>query len=129
MFVLNRRPPSVQTYDTSLDQTGFPKNRAIAAVDVCRGASSLAVGNVGDGERAFVACFGDGTVNVVDPRAGSTLTDVITVGRGPFAIAVSSMRRKLYVSNFLEDTIGVVDLAPESPFNNRVVLRIGERRQ
>jgi DNA-binding beta-propeller fold protein YncE len=129
MFVLNRQPPSVQLYDTSLDVTGFPKNRAIAATDVCRAASSLTVANVGDGDRAYVSCFNDGTINVVDPRNGTMLTDVITVGRGPYAISVSDVRRKLYVSNFLEDTIGVVDIAPESPFRNRVVLRIGERRQ
>lgn len=129
MYVLNRRPPTVQVYDTSLDETGVPKNRGLAATDVCRNASGLTVANVGDGDRAYVSCFADGTINVIDPRGGAMLTRVITVGRGPYALAISPVHRKLYVSNFLEDTIGVIDLAPGSASADRVVLRIGERRQ
>ena len=128
MYVLNRRPPSVQLYDTSLDKTGVPKNRGLAATDVCRNASGLTVANVGDGDRAYVSCFADGTVNVVDPRAGAMVTRSITVGRGPYALAVSAVHRKLYVSDFLEDTVSVIDLAPDSSATERVVLRIGERR-
>ena len=32
------------------------------------------------------------------------------------------------MTNFLEDTIAVIDLAPSSPTRNRVVLRIGKAR-
>lgn len=128
MFVLNRRPPSVQMYDTSAGPTGVPRNRALGATDICRTASSMQVVDVGAGDRVYVACFADGTINVVDPNGRIELSRVISVGRGPFAVAVSPLHRKLYVTNFLEDTIGVVDLTPGAATAERLVLRIGERK-
>jgi hypothetical protein len=37
-------------------------------------------------------------------------------------------RKKVYVTNFLEDTLAVIDVSPSSPTYNRVVLRIGDVR-
>jgi len=82
----------------------------------------------GDGERAYVTCFQDGQVYVVDPRGIGRVEDVITVGRGPYAAVAAPDGRRLYVTNFLEDTVAVIDLVPSSPTRNRVVLRIGELR-
>jgi YVTN family beta-propeller protein len=82
----------------------------------------------GDGDRAYVTCFQDGQLYVVDPRGLSTVEDIITVGRGPFSVVASPSRKKVYVTNFLEDTIAVIDTSPTSPFYNRVVLRIGDVR-
>jgi hypothetical protein len=39
---------------------------------------------------------------------------------------VAPGRRRLYVSNFLENTLAVIDLTPGAATRNRVVLRIGE---
>jgi DNA-binding beta-propeller fold protein YncE len=58
----------------------------------------------------------------------STVEYIITVGRGPYAIAGASTRKRLYITNFLEDTIAVVDVTPGAATRNRVVLRIGEIR-
>ena len=129
MFVVNRLPPSLQVYDTSLDTTGLPRNRIVGATDLCREASRVVLADTGDGERAYVSCFSDGQVWVIDPRAGVQLEAIIQVGRGPHEMAVSTTHRKLYVSNFLEDTIAVVDLTPGVPSRNHVVLRIGEPRE
>jgi len=128
LYVVNRKPPSVQIFDTSLSATGVPRNVGIGATDVCRQASTLAVMDSGDGERAYVTCFQDGQLYVIDPRGLSTVEDIVTVGRGPYAVATAPSRKKVYVTNFLEDTVAVVDVAPESIFHNRVVLRIGEAR-
>jgi DNA-binding beta-propeller fold protein YncE len=126
MYLINRRPPSLQIYDTSFDITGAPRNKGIAATDLCREASTLTVMDSGDGDRAYVTCFQDGQLYVVDPRGQSSVEDIITVGRGPFAVAAAPTRKKVYVTNFLEDTIAVVDVSPTSPTHDRVVLRIGE---
>jgi DNA-binding beta-propeller fold protein YncE len=125
LYLVNRRPPSVQVIDTSLGPTGFPRNVGIGATDICRQSSTIAVADVGDGERAFVSCFQDGQIYVIDPRGLTSVEDVVTVGRGPYGIAVSAARKKVYVTNFLEDTIAVVDVSPTSLYRNRVVLRIG----
>lgn len=128
MYVVNRKPPSLQIYDTSLGPTGVPRNVAAGASDICRQASMVAVLDSGAGERAYVTCFQDGEIYVVDPRGQSQVEDIVTVGRGPYAIATSKDLKQLFISNFLEDTIAVVDVDPSSPRHNRVVLRIGEPR-
>jgi YVTN family beta-propeller protein len=126
MYLINRRPPSLQIYDTSLDAGGAPRNKGIAATDICRGASTLASLDGVNGERVYVTCFQDGEVYVVDPRGAASVEDIISVGRGPYSVVAAPTRKKIYVTNFLEDTVAVVDVDPTSPTYNRVVLRIGE---
>ncbi|MBV8762285.1 MAG: hypothetical protein JO257_33650 [Deltaproteobacteria bacterium] len=126
MYLINRRPPSLQVYDTSLDAGGAPRNKGIAATDLCRQASTLTVMDAGDGDRVYVTCFQDGEIYVVDPRGMSSVEDIITVGRGPYSVVAAPTRKKVYVTNFLEDTVAVIDVDPTSPTHDRVVLRIGE---
>jgi DNA-binding beta-propeller fold protein YncE len=128
MYLINRKPPSLQVYDTSLGPTGFPKNVGLGATDICRQASTLDVMDTGDGDRAYVACFGDGTLYVVDPRGLSTVENIVTIGRGPYSVVAAPNRKRVYVTNFLEDTVVVLDASPTSMFYNRVVLRIGDVR-
>jgi DNA-binding beta-propeller fold protein YncE len=126
-YMINRSPPSLMVFDTSIDASGLPLNRLVGATDVCREASSLAVADGGNGERAFVACFLSGEVYVVDPNGSSSVEDVISVGRAPFAMAAAESRQLLFVSTFLEDSIAVIDLDPNSSTYYRVVMRIGVR--
>jgi DNA-binding beta-propeller fold protein YncE len=128
MYLINRRPPTLQVFDTSLGPTGFPRNEGIGVTDICRQASTLAVIDTGDGERAYVSCFQDGQMYVVDPRGLSSVEDIVTVGRGPYSVVAAPNRKKIYVTNFLEDTVAVIDVSPTSPSYNRVVLRIGDVR-
>jgi len=128
MYLINRRPPSVQIYDTSLGATGFPKNVGLGATDVCRQASTLAVLDTGEGERAYVTCFQDGQLYIVDPRGLGSVEDIVLVGRGPYSVVAAPSRKRVYVTNFLEDTVAVIDVSPTSTRYNRVVLRIGDVR-
>ncbi len=125
LYLVNRRPPSLQIFDTSLDATGVPSNTPLGTTDICRQGSTVAVSDSGDGERAYVTCFQDGQVYVVDPRAQVMVEDIVLVGRGPYSIVAAPTRKKVFVTNFLEDTIAVIDTTPNSPTRNRVVLRIG----
>src|SRR6185369_11235388 len=84
LYLVNRKPPSLQIFDTSIGPTGVPRNALAGAVDICRQASTVTVVDSGDGERAYVTCFQDGQVYVVDPRGTGRVEDVITVGRGPY---------------------------------------------
>ncbi len=129
LYLVNRRPPSLQIYDTSMSVTGTPRNEPVGATDLCRQASTVTVvPDIGDGERVYVTCFQDGQVYIIDPRGEGRIEDIVTVGRGPYSVVASASRRKVFVTNFLEDTIAVIDIAPGSPLRNRVVLRIGEPR-
>lgn len=129
LYLLNRQPASLQVVDTSIGETGYPTNAGVGGVPVCRQASTLTTFNPGDGERVYLTCFQDGEVFVVNPEGQGHIDDIVTVGRGPFAVVGSAVHDKLYVTNFLEDTIAVVDVSPTSPLRNRVVLRIGQVRE
>jgi YVTN family beta-propeller protein len=133
LYVVNRLPPSLAVYDTSLGPTGAPLNIPQGASDICREASSTSVLDPGVGERVYVTCFLDGQLYVIDPTGQTQVEDIISVGRGPYAAAVvtgknTGGKKQLFVSNFLEDTIAVIDLTIDSPRRNRVVLRIGTPR-
>lgn len=132
MVVANRRPPSLQVYDTTLGPTGFPRNQSLAAYDICREASGLAVADLEpaapEGDIAIVTCFREGTVHLLDPSGRRSLERITRVGRGPFDVVISTKTSKrAYVANFLEDSIGVIDLEP-GPTQYREVLRIGKAR-
>jgi hypothetical protein len=136
LYLVNRAPPSLQVYDTALGDTGTPNNRLLGSSDLCREGSAVAVAGTGADERVYVTCFGDGQIYAVNPFGQSQVEDIISVGRGPYAVDVlppqtspmSPPPRYLFVSNFLEDTIAVIDIAPNSPTRHRVVLRIGAPR-
>ncbi len=89
LYLLNRRPPTLQVLDTSIGPTGVPNNEVIGAVDVCRQASTVTVVDSGDGERAYLTCFQDGQIYVVDPRGRGRVEDIVTVGSGPYAVAAA----------------------------------------
>jgi hypothetical protein len=135
LYLVNRQPPTLQLYDTSTSPTGTPRNIGMGGIDICREASTVAVVNNGNGERAYVTCFLDGQLYVVDPRDLNQPEDILLVGRGPYSVVGATQQRVLpdstrtkmllFVSNFLEDTIAVVNITPGDPTYNRVVLRIG----
>jgi DNA-binding beta-propeller fold protein YncE len=126
MYLINREPPTVQIFDTSAKPSGLPANTGVGASDICRNASKIQALDSGDGEKLYISCFDDGQLYVVDPRGESYVENILSVGRGPYAVAVSKIHKKVYVTNFLEDTIAVIDVAPGSPTRDQVVLRVGE---
>lgn len=125
MYLINRNPPVLQIFDTSPNDAGLARNQLVGATDICREGSMLEVMDSGDGDRAYLSCFSDGTIYVVDPRGLSQVEDIVQTGRGPYAVVGVPGRKKLFVSNFLEDTVAVIDTTPGAATNNRVVLRIG----
>lgn len=127
-FVVNRNPPMLHVVDTSLNEVGMPRNEFLGGVELCQQASNIEVADVGRGDRVYVACFRDGQIWTIDPE-GMVVEAITDVGRGPHALSVSEDRQQLYVTNFLEDSIAVVDLAPGSRLENRVALKIGRPRQ
>ncbi|MBK8482721.1 MAG: hypothetical protein IPL40_16410 [Proteobacteria bacterium] len=102
---------------------------------------------------AYVTCFAEDTIAVVDLTHG-TLVGQIATGRGPTTLAldVGSMQAcvaaadcpdvgarcaggrclrehaRAFVSNFLENTVGLIDLDPLHSTFQRMVLRLGTRR-
>lgn len=125
-YTLNRYPPSVQMIDTSVGETGVIRNSLLDAEDICRSAGRLALVPTEEGDTIYVSCFQDGQVYVVDATRTLWATDIITVGRGPYDLVAARGRGRVYVTNFLEETISVIDTEVGSPTRNRVVLKIAE---
>ncbi len=150
-FLAQNSPPSLSVIDTRLDQPagrGLPTNKLLDSVPVCQAASHMAIrqareqGPVGTGSflktRLYLACFISNQIMVVDPdRPG--VDETILLGRGPTEIAfnftgeetpvaeqlVPKGPRRAYVTFYGESTIGVIDLEPGSPTENRLIARIG----
>jgi hypothetical protein len=149
-FLTENNPPSLIVLDTralpSGMQPGVAANQVVDVIDICQTPSHMGVrrayvaGAPGTPPllktRVYTVCFLSNQVMVVDPdRPG--VDETILVGRGPndivfnFAsvdgtdIDAPPRRRRGYVSLFSESTIGVLDLEPGSPTENRLVARLG----
>ena len=61
-----------------------------------------------NGEEAYVAAFGSGKVGVLNKEA--RVIDRIDVGFGPGGIALDAARQRLYVLNYLDATLSVVNV-------------------
>ncbi len=125
-YVINRSPPTMQVLDTSDDEGGIPRNSVTGVIEICGQAANVAVADLGRGERAFVSCFSDGQIWVIDP-VGQIVEAMIAVGKGPHAVVIANDRKRMYVGNFLESSVSVVDLEPGSTSEYRTVLRLSKK--
>jgi hypothetical protein len=116
-FILQRSPPSLIAF---LD--GVPT----AVLETCSSPTFLDrfEFGMGIGPRLFVTCFNDGEVYVYDP-AVPRLVRTFPVGRGPAGLVKDERRQVIYVVGFGDNNISVVDVAPGSPTEYRVIQRIG----
>ncbi len=124
LFVAYRSPASVVMIDVSVGPDGVPVDRVIAKIPVGIRPSAIAVvpGIPGDPEATelvYVTCQAADRIDVIDP-ALAQVVDHIRTGQDPFGIAFINAPdlglRRLYVANFLAETIGVIELDPASPF-------------
>jgi YVTN family beta-propeller protein len=62
-----------------------------------------------DGSILYVACYGSGKIYVIDTNTEAVI-GIIGVGNGPFAMALSQTDHYLYVLNYNDNSLDVVDL-------------------
>ena len=72
------------------------------------------------GTRLYVANTTSNSVSVIDT---STSFGIVTtaVGLDPVSLAVRPTANELWVSNHVSDTVSIIDIAPGSPTENRVI--------
>ncbi len=118
-------PSALVVLDRRRDADGQPSNQAVASVEVCAGPTAMHIHDTGRGPRIFVTCYEAGQIYVVDPELPA-VTALIDVGRGPGTLAFSPDDPTLaYVSSFPDASVAVLDLAPGSATEYRVIQRIG----
>jgi YVTN family beta-propeller protein len=115
-----RKPHGVRFLDGRRALVTAEGTKALLVVDVEKGAVeavietgqevSHMVSATPDGERAFVANIGSGTVTAIDLRTSRVLAQVPT-GRGAEGLAILPGGRELWVVNRDADTLSVIDTA------------------
>ena len=133
IFVVDRQPASLVAIDMTIQENGLPKGEPLWVAEVCSDPSNVRIGR--DPTRpddptaflAYVVCFGAGEIFVVDTRIGRVVDQILT-GKGPNSLALDPFSRRAFITNFLDNTIGIIDLDPSHARFNRMVLRIGTVR-
>jgi hypothetical protein len=137
-FVLQRTPPAVVSFDSAMNQQGVFGNFPSEIIEVCQAPTFLLKDRTDAEEAAgaddallYVTCFDQGQAYVIDPRV-PRLVGIIDLGRGPagmeFAeleVSENTTKHVAYVVLFGSNSIGVLDLEPESPTQYHIIQRIG----
>jgi DNA-binding beta-propeller fold protein YncE len=133
-FVLHRNqsdarlmgnPSALVMLDRAPLANGQPANRAMTILPVCNGPTEMQMHDAGLGNRIYITCYDDGQIFVVDPEA-FVISAIIEAGAGPTSLVFPPHApTRAYVASFVNSHLSVIDLAPGSPTENRVVQRIG----
>lgn len=129
-YILHRNtgrfdPAALAIIDRRPDERGDPLNIPTAVLEVCPGPTELRMHDAGRGHQLFVTCFEGGQIYVIDPSVPS-VTAIIEAGNGPTALAFSPADPTIaFVAGFADNDVAVIDLAPGSPTEYRVVQRFG----
>ena len=119
LYAAYRAPSSLMILDVSDQASDNPQERVLAKVAVHSRPSDVAVAPASHGlpELVYVSCYLGDRIDVVDPAIG-LVVDSIAVGDGPSGVAFLQNDalgiRRLYVANFHDQSMGVIELNPES---------------
>ncbi|MCB9557659.1 MAG: hypothetical protein H6707_16235 [Deltaproteobacteria bacterium] len=158
LYALDRIPPALVAIDLDGTE-GRAAGETIWVTEVCDEPSLLSLApdprqpGAGPDRLAYVVCFRDDQIYVLDTVTGA-LIDRISTGAGPNALVFerssgaacdasnpcASAREqcrssrchapaRAYVANFADNTVGVIDLDPQSGWFGRMVMRIGVTSQ
>ncbi len=132
LYVVNRAPASLVALDMTPGEDGAPRQAPLWVAEVCSEPSVLRIApdwarraqGIAGAYLAYVVCFAAAEIFVVDLTLGRVVDEII-VGRGPNALVIDEPNRRAFIANFLENTVGVIDLDPARSSYHRMVLRIG----
>ncbi|MFO0604080.1 MAG: hypothetical protein U0324_12940 [Polyangiales bacterium] len=125
-YVTSRRPEALLTLDISNPSAPTIQN----VVPLPAGASRLAAVDAGDRTVVYAVSYDARRLSAVDPAGygdnptSATLAQVPT-NRGPHAMIHDPVDKRLYVLDFLDASVEVIDVDPARPTYNRRVLTVG----
>jgi hypothetical protein len=131
-YVTSRRPEGLLTVDISNPTAPTVEN----VVPLPAGASRLAAVAEGDRTVVYTVSYDSRRIYAIDPaqqgdNPTSAILGQIASNRGPHAIVHDPVDRRLYVLDFLDAAVEVIDLAPTlpsgdpNPMYNHRVLTVG----
>jgi hypothetical protein len=96
-----------------------------ALTEICAQASTVRVRPDAAGRPwVYVVCFATHQIFVIDGER-MQLADVVETGRGPSALEFDGSRPRAFVSHYAENTIGEIDLDPQSTTFRRLLRTLG----
>jgi hypothetical protein len=125
LWVLQSNPGALIKVDTSLDDNGEPLDiPSSPPIEICAEPNRMVLYAEGGERFALVSCYAAAEVFVVDLRAERVVANFL-VGTGPHDLVVDQARRALYVTNTLEASVSVIDLARDRATRFEEIARIG----
>ena len=115
LLVLMRNPPAIARYDITGQGAGT-RMRLTAVAGTCDDPIRIIATTFEDGdgvvhERALLTCFSDDSLVSYDPVTLAELDSLLFFGRGPYDVVTQGSRA--YVSYFLDDSVGVIDMVDD----------------
>jgi YVTN family beta-propeller protein len=124
LYLTNRAPAALVALDMTLED-GLPRQESLWAVEVCADPAKVRLGPGPAGELlAYVVCFAASQIYVIDTSMAKVV-DQIATGSGPYDLVLDPNSKRAFVTNFLERTVGVIDLDPTRATYHRMIARIG----
>ena len=125
VYVANRLPDSLLVLSTAAIPVGPAQDIVDDAIldAIAIGSRPSDVTLTADGSHILVTCNGDGTVYAIE-RATRSVIAISRVGDGAFTMALSLDGSLLFVGNYNENSISVMDADPASPDFMRVLTTI-----
>lgn len=129
LIAVLRGPDGLARFEID-DDGRLPALRLSEVASTCRSPTSLALAHLptadGDVDRVILTCQDSDTVELLDPYSLEPTDAIRFEGRAPYDVVVdtSDATPRAYVSFFLDDSIGVLDLekdgAPGAVFRGRI---------
>jgi DNA-binding beta-propeller fold protein YncE len=131
LYVAGRNPDSLVVVNLANVRTDSPTLRVIRAVPLPEGPNEVRVISRGGlGDLVVVTSSTAGAVSIYDDGVGRLVAQIPNVGIQPFGIAVrvEDTRARIFVSNFGDGRIAVIDLELALPQNARLVAYLGRQQ-
>lgn len=129
LYLVDRSPRALLEVDVSPGPSGVPRNQVVGLVAVGPKPAEVVLAPTGPAGRdlAYVSCFGDDSIWVVDPWLRQVV-DVVRLPHGPYGLAVAQVPKAvadgggwmLYAGLFSRHAVAVVPLDPAAADRHRL---------
>jgi len=125
LLVVQTNPGALLLLDTSVGPDGeVVDNPSRPPLEICDQPTRMKLYEEAGQRYALISCYRAALIYVVDLDA-FRVVEKIVAGTGPFEVEVDPVRRLLYVSNNLEKSISIIDLARDRSTRFTEIARIG----
>jgi hypothetical protein len=129
-YVVSRQPESVFVLEMTEDGRDY-EYQFLDVIEVGEGPAiieSLSDERFPAGFLLYVVCFDADRIYVIDPSIDEVV-DIVATRRGPHDLVFDPASGVGYLANFLESTLSILDVDPESPRYHSILTTLGQPRR